>query len=76
MRSSKEKLRVVPDFQPLVRPVLQLFSEGKTSIKECIEPLKERLSISKENAQEALQSGQTVLYDRPHWARTYLVFAA
>lgn len=62
----------VPDFQSLVRPVLQLFSEGRTSIKECIEPLKERLSISEEDAQETLQSGQTVLYNRAHWARTYL----
>ncbi|MDD7973331.1 restriction endonuclease [Roseinatronobacter alkalisoli] len=62
----------VPDFQTLIRPVLQLFSEGKTSVKECIEPLKERLGITEEDAQETLQSGQTVLYNRAHWARTYL----
>lgn len=62
----------VPDFQSLMRPVLQLFAEGKTSIKECIEPLKQRLAISDEDAEETLQSGQTVLYNRAHWARTYL----
>lgn len=62
----------VPDFQSLIRPVLQLFAEGKTSVKECIEPLKERLNITEEDAQETLQSGQTVLYNRAHWARTYL----
>lgn len=61
-----------PDFQTFILPVLQLFAEGKTSVKECIEPLKERLSISEEDAQETLQSGQTVLYNRAHWARTYL----
>jgi restriction system protein len=62
----------VPDFQSLLRPVLQLFSEGKTSIKECITPLKERLGITEEEAEKTLQSGQTVLYNRAHWARTYL----
>jgi restriction system protein len=62
----------VPDFQSLMRPVLELFAEGKTSIKDCIEPLKVRLDISDEEAQETLQSGQTVLYNRAHWARTYL----
>ncbi|SUZ33013.1 hypothetical protein ROE7235_02781 [Roseibaca ekhonensis] len=50
-----------PDFQTFILPVLQLFAEGKTSVKECVEPLKERLSISEEDAQETLQSGQTVL---------------
>lgn len=62
----------VPDFQSLMRPILELFAEGKTSIKECIDPLKERLGISDEEAQETLQSGQTTLYNRAHWARTYL----
>ena len=62
----------VPDFQSLMRPVLELFAEGNTSIKECIEPLKDRLGISEEDAQETLQSGQTTLYNRAHWARTYL----
>lgn len=62
----------VPDFQTLLRPVLKLFADGKTSIKECIEPLKEQLGISEEDAQATLQSGQTVLYNRAHWARTYL----
>jgi len=62
----------VPDFQTFMRPVLQLFAEGKTSIKDCIEPLKQRLNISDEDAEETLQSGQTALYNRAHWARTYL----
>lgn len=62
----------VPDFQSLLIPVLQLFAEGKTSVKECIEPLKQRFDISEEDAQLVLASGQTVLYNRAHWARTYL----
>jgi len=59
----------VPDFQALLRPTLELFAEGKTSIKECIPILKQRLAISEEDAEETLQSGQTVLYNRAHWAR-------
>ncbi|MCC5985072.1 MAG: restriction endonuclease [Rhodobacteraceae bacterium] len=62
----------VPDFQSFILPVLQLFADGKTSVKECIEPLKARLNISEEDAQLTLQSGQTVVYNRAHWARTYL----
>lgn len=62
----------VPDFQTLLRPVLELFAEGHTTIKDCIDPLKERLDISDEDAEVTLKSGQTVLYNRAHWARTYL----
>lgn len=62
----------VPDFQTLMLPILELFADGKTSIKDCIHPLRERFSITDEEAAETLQSGQTVLYNRAHWARTYL----
>lgn len=62
----------VPDFQSLMLPTLQLFDEGKTSIKECISPLRDQFSITDEEAAETLKSGQTVLYNRAHWARTYL----
>jgi len=62
----------VPDFQTLMLPVLELFASGKTSIKECIQPLRDRFDITYEEAAETLQSGQTVLYNRAHWARTYL----
>lgn len=62
----------VPDFQTFILPVLQLFADGKATIKDCIEPLKEQLDISEEDAQLTLQSGQTIVYNRAHWARTYL----
>jgi restriction system protein len=61
-----------PDFQTMLRPILELFAEGKTNVRDCIAPLKERLNISDEDAEETLPSGQTVLYNRAHWARTYL----
>lgn len=62
----------VPDFQTLMLPILKLFAEGKSSIRECIDPLRKQFMITDEEAAETLQSGQTVLYNRAHWARTYL----
>jgi len=62
----------IPDFQSLLLPVLKLFADGQTSIKECIPHLIEDFEITPEEVSETLQSGQTVLYNRAHWARTYL----
>lgn len=53
-------------------PVLKLFNDGKTTVRECIEPLTVEFQISEEEAEELLPSGQTYLYNRTHWARTYL----
>ncbi|MCA1775200.1 MAG: winged helix-turn-helix domain-containing protein [Loktanella sp.] len=53
-------------------PTLKLFAEGKSSIRECIDPLRKQFLITDEEAAETLQSGQTILYNRAHWARTYL----
>ncbi|MFX0545201.1 restriction endonuclease [Roseovarius sp. S1116L3] len=63
----------VPDYQTLMLPVLKLFGSGKTSVAECIEDLKIEFEISDEDAAELLPSGKmTRLYNRAHWARTYL----
>lgn len=63
----------VPDYQTLMLPVLRLFAEGKESVAECIDDLKEEFSISDDDAEELLPSGRmTYLYNRAHWARTYL----
>lgn len=62
----------VPDYQTLMLPVLKLFASGKTSVADCIDDLKGQFNISEEEAAELLSSGQTRLYNRTHWARTYL----
>jgi len=62
----------VPDFQTLMLPILELFAQGKSSVKECLDPLRIQFNISDEAAAETLESGQTALYIRAHWARTYL----
>ncbi|MFT6606124.1 MAG: restriction system protein [Halocynthiibacter sp.] len=63
----------VPDYQSMMLPVLRLFAEGATSVNDCIEPLKAHFNITEEEAEEVLPSGRmTYLYNRAHWARTYL----
>ena len=63
----------IPDYQTLMLPVLKLFAEGKTSVPECIGDIKKQFSISDEEAEELIPSGRmTLLYNRVHWARTYL----
>lgn len=63
----------VPSYQELMLPVLKLFQQGKQTVRECIEPLIDEFGISEEDAEELLPSGKmTYLYNRAHWARTYL----
>jgi len=63
---------MIPDYQTLMLPVLKLFNEGKTSVKECVPSIKEQFDISDEEAEEIIPSGASLLYNRVHWARTYL----
>lgn len=54
-------------------PVLKLFADGKQSVPECIPEIRAQFNISDEDAEELIPSGKmTVLYNRAHWARTYL----
>lgn len=54
-------------------PVLKLFAEGKSSVPECIDDIKKQFSITDEEAEELIPSGRmSLLYNRVHWARTYL----
>lgn len=62
----------VPDYQTLMLPLLKLFGEGKTSVNECIDDLRTQFAITDEEAAETIASGQPLLYNRAHWARTYL----
>ncbi|MGB5559256.1 MAG: restriction endonuclease [Paracoccaceae bacterium] len=63
----------VPSYQTLMLPILKLFAEGRTNVADCLEDLKEQFELSDEEADEILPSGgKTYLYNRAHWARTYL----
>jgi restriction system protein len=64
---------MIPDYQSLMRPVLQAAADQEISVKEVIELLTAELSLSQEEAAQLLPSGrQTVFANRVHWAKTYL----
>ncbi|MFP4313010.1 MAG: restriction endonuclease [Alphaproteobacteria bacterium] len=64
----------VPDFQTLMRPLLECASDGKeVRTSDCIEIIADNLKLSQEDRDEMLPSGkQPLLMNRIHWARTYL----
>ncbi len=64
----------IPDFQSLMRPVLQSVSDGQPRVLADVrEAVKESFGLSEEERKERLPSGnQTVINNRAGWARTYL----
>lgn len=63
----------IPDYQSLMRPVLEHSAEGEVRIGALIETLSEELGLTPEEREEMLPSGmQTVIANRVHWAKTYL----
>jgi restriction system protein len=67
----------IPDFQTLMRPLLELAGDGKQhSLREAREALAERFKLSDEEKRALLPSGrQAVLVNRIAWARVYLQHA-
>lgn len=64
----------IPDFQTVMRPVLQAVGDGETrSLAEVREIVKDTFGLTDEERRERLPSGtQTVINNRAGWARTYL----
>lgn len=66
----------IPDYQTLMRPVLEFGAQGEVSIRDCIATLANKLRLSEDERSELLPSGkQAVFANRVHWAKTYLVQA-
>lgn len=64
---------MIPDFQTLMRPVLEAASSGERHIADVVEEMAERFDLSQEARAELLPSGrQTRLANRVHWAKSYL----
>ena len=64
----------IPDFQSIMRPLLELSTDGKEhSVRELIEPLSVRFHLSEEDRNVLHSSGrQAIFYNRAAWAKTYL----
>lgn len=64
---------MIPDYQTLMRPVLQAAEHGPRRISEVVEEISSRLGLADEEREQLLPSGkQTTIANRVHWARSYL----
>lgn len=65
---------MIPDFQTLMLPLLQLISDGKEhTIREIIDRLANELKLSEMERKEMLPSGNQAIFDnRVSWAKTHL----
>lgn len=64
---------MIPDYQSLMLPVLKVCSEGVVSTKEATSALADQLGLQEEERTQIVSSGrQTILFNRVHWAKTYL----
>lgn len=62
----------VPGFQEMMLPFLQICSDGQEhKVSEICEIIANNLKLTEEDKQETLSSGQTKLYNRIHWVKTY-----
>ena len=63
----------LPNYQQLMRPVLEAASNEPRKISEVVEEVADRLNLSDQQREVLLPSGkQTVIRNRVHWARSYL----
>jgi len=64
---------MIPDFQTLMRPVLEAASNGERHIGDVVEAMADRFDLTDEERAELLPSGrQSRIANRVHWAKSYL----
>lgn len=64
---------MIPDYQSLMRPVLECAKNEPRKISDVVEEISEHLELSEEERQQMLPSGkQTTIANRVHWARSYM----
>ncbi len=67
---------MIPDYQALMRPVLEEASNGEVRIRDVVNSIGDKLGLTEEERSELLPSGkQSRFSNRVHWARTYLIQA-
>ncbi len=67
----------IPDFQTVMRPLLELSSDGKEhSMREALESLATHFELTEQERKQLLPSGQQELFtNRVAWAKTHLRMA-
>lgn len=64
---------MIPDYQALMRPVLECAAEREVRISDVVDLLADKLGLSSDERTEMLPSGkQTRFANRVHWAKSYL----
>lgn len=64
---------MIPDYQTLMRPVLEMASKGEVRIGDIVDVLADRFGLTEEERTELLPSGkQSRFANRVHWAKSYL----
>ena len=64
---------MIPDYQSLMRPVLECAKDGEVRISDVVDRLANRFELSEQEREELLPSGkQTRFANRVHWAKGYL----
>lgn len=64
----------IPDFQTLMRPLLELHHDGKEHVnRDLVNELAKQFSLTEEERREMLPSGRAKLFDnRVGWAKTHI----
>lgn len=64
---------MIPDFETLMRPILETCEHGEVAISDVVEILSDQFELTQQERDELLPSGkQTRMTNRVHWARSYL----
>lgn len=64
---------MIPDYQSLMRPVLEKAAQGEVRISDVVDTLSKDMGLTESEIEELLPSGkQTTFSNRVHWAKTYL----
>lgn len=68
---------MIPDYQTLMRPVLEAAKDEPRKISDVVEEISDLFELTEEEREDLLPSGtQTRMRNRVHWARSYLKQAA
>jgi restriction system protein len=69
-------LMTIPDYQTLMLPVLLAAAKGERRVPEVANELADAFDLSTDEREQMLPSGrQRVLYNRIHWAKSYMAKA-